>query len=210
MYCPECGVEYRPGFSKCSDCLVSLVDKRPLRTHEWSTVLETSNSLLLESAAGLLEEAGIRFSLWWENGLDGDNHGEAGIARSCRLEVRPDREVEARTLIENLGDDAIAATSEATPPTSPDPELELVVVSEGDDPLLLASAKSALNSAEIPFSVEGEELGPRMLPTTPILHPPYRIRVGADRFEEAQDILNQLESALTGGASFVEDQESPS
>jgi hypothetical protein len=166
--------------------------------------------LLLESASGLLDEAGIRFSLWWVNGLDGDNRGEVGTARSCRLEVRPDREVEARTLIENLGDNALAADSEDTPPPSPNPELELVVVSEGDDPLLLAAAKSALKGAGIPFAIEGEAFHPRMLPTTPFLHPPYRIRVGADRLEEARDLLKQLESDLAGGPDIAEDQEPPS
>jgi len=29
MFCPHCRVEYRPGFSRCSDCEAELVDKLP-------------------------------------------------------------------------------------------------------------------------------------------------------------------------------------
>ena len=28
-YCPNCGAEYRPGFTRCADCDVELVDERP-------------------------------------------------------------------------------------------------------------------------------------------------------------------------------------
>lgn len=30
MFCPQCGVEYRPGFTRCSDCDVDLVHELPL------------------------------------------------------------------------------------------------------------------------------------------------------------------------------------
>jgi hypothetical protein len=29
VFCPECGAEYRPGFARCSDCLVPLIDRLP-------------------------------------------------------------------------------------------------------------------------------------------------------------------------------------
>ena len=29
MFCPKCGVEYRAGFKRCSDCNVDLVETRP-------------------------------------------------------------------------------------------------------------------------------------------------------------------------------------
>ena len=27
MICPQCGAEYRPGFTQCSDCLIDLVEQ---------------------------------------------------------------------------------------------------------------------------------------------------------------------------------------
>jgi hypothetical protein len=30
MYCPNCRTEYRPGFTRCSDCLVNLVHELPV------------------------------------------------------------------------------------------------------------------------------------------------------------------------------------
>lgn len=32
MFCPQCRVEYRAGFTRCTDCGVALVDELPLRT----------------------------------------------------------------------------------------------------------------------------------------------------------------------------------
>ena len=29
MYCPQCGAEYRPGFTRCADCEVPLVAAKP-------------------------------------------------------------------------------------------------------------------------------------------------------------------------------------
>ncbi len=30
MYCPSCGAEYRPGFTRCSDCGIDLVNELPV------------------------------------------------------------------------------------------------------------------------------------------------------------------------------------
>lgn len=72
------------------------------------------------------------------------------------------------------------------------PDLELVTVLEGSDPLVIASAKSLLEEAAIPFHVLGEELAQRLGPVGPFLHPWCRIQVAADREGEARTILQQI------------------
>jgi hypothetical protein len=46
MFCPECRAEYRPGFTRCSDCDVGLVHERPQRPaptqkRDWMSTLPT-------------------------------------------------------------------------------------------------------------------------------------------------------------------------
>jgi len=49
MFCPNCRVEYRPGFAQCSDCGVDLVDNLPppnpkdpeLNENEWPDLAST-------------------------------------------------------------------------------------------------------------------------------------------------------------------------
>src|SRR5207249_5986234 len=67
MYCPQCGVEYRDGFTECSDCRVPLLTgTRPPGPQdpfdpalELVVVLDTTDRIQLAMAKGLLEDAGI-------------------------------------------------------------------------------------------------------------------------------------------------------
>ena len=67
MFCPECGGEYREGFTHCADCDVDLVadpppaDTAPLPEGELVTVLETGDPSELLFAESVLREAGIPF-----------------------------------------------------------------------------------------------------------------------------------------------------
>jgi hypothetical protein len=66
MYCPECGGEYREGFTHCADCDVDLVEALPVSPEEdpdteLVTVLETGDPAELALAESLLREAGIPF-----------------------------------------------------------------------------------------------------------------------------------------------------
>ena len=65
MFCPECGGEYREGFTHCADCDVDLVESLPtleeMPDTGLVTVLETDDPAELALAESLLQEAGIPF-----------------------------------------------------------------------------------------------------------------------------------------------------
>jgi hypothetical protein len=71
MFCPNCGVEYRPGFTHCNDCDVDLVDELPAHDEPGEVeAVDDSVELLWRGTQGgvfneismALEEAGIRFN----------------------------------------------------------------------------------------------------------------------------------------------------
>ncbi len=108
MYCPQCQVEYRDGFTECSDCRVPLLpgtatlDPDPFDPAlELVVVLETNDPVQLSMAQGLLEDAGIPFFVLGQvatlvQGVDGFLH------KWERVQVPRDREAEARELLEEL------------------------------------------------------------------------------------------------------------
>ncbi len=68
MFCPKCGVEYRPGFKVCSDCGVDLVltlsakDKAPGRSENHEppvAVWRGDDPVAFSAALAAVEEAGI-------------------------------------------------------------------------------------------------------------------------------------------------------
>jgi hypothetical protein len=67
-WCPQCGVEYRDGFSACSECRVSLVAELPRETaapeatgstQEWVVVAVYSAAEDADLALGFLRSEGI-------------------------------------------------------------------------------------------------------------------------------------------------------
>ncbi len=121
MYCPQCGVEYREGFTKCSDCHVFLAPGVPPEAPDhgaapeapgyWVApqtpdpqldpvaVFESNDRFAIALAKGSLEDAGIPF---WMQG-DYIAKGLSPVsAPSCRFFVPKDREAEARELLEPL------------------------------------------------------------------------------------------------------------
>jgi len=126
---------------------------------------------LIALAAELLKEAGVPFSM-----IQGECRGEGGadkreIAQPCRLEVLPELEVQARAVLQSMETTELHDEDAGETAAVPEPDLELVVVFEGDDRLVLSSARQELERAGIPFYVEGEELGARLLPYMPYLNP---------------------------------------
>ena len=65
MFCPECGAEYRGGFTVCADCDRRLVEQLPLASApvsgELATVLEAYDQSLIMLAKGLLDSVGIPY-----------------------------------------------------------------------------------------------------------------------------------------------------
>lgn len=109
MYCPQCGVEYRDGFTECSDCHVALVAGTPPPEPASQfdpaiglvVVLETNDGIHLAMAKGLLEDAGIPFfALGQITTLVTDVDGF--LRKWVRVQVPRDREAEARELLEEL------------------------------------------------------------------------------------------------------------
>ncbi len=109
MYCPQCYVEYREGFTECSDCHVPLLAGAPPEepadpfdpTLDLVVVLETNDGIQLALAKGLLEDAGIPFFVLGQiatlvQDVDGFLH------KWVRVQVPRDREAEARELVEEL------------------------------------------------------------------------------------------------------------
>ncbi len=65
MFCPNCGAEYREGFSMCSECNVPLVDKLPADVEpefiKFVTVYETGDPAFIAFAKSILQSEGIRY-----------------------------------------------------------------------------------------------------------------------------------------------------
>jgi hypothetical protein len=69
-WCPDCGVEYREGFTRCSECGVPLVDAPPETAQPpvdpgpaWVEVASYTTAEEARLAQGLLEERGIAVEL---------------------------------------------------------------------------------------------------------------------------------------------------
>jgi hypothetical protein len=62
MICPECGAEYREGFTHCNDCDVDLVEPLPGEPElELVRVYSGSNPALVPFVESLLADSGIEF-----------------------------------------------------------------------------------------------------------------------------------------------------
>jgi putative signal transducing protein len=75
--------------------------------------------------------------------------------------------------------------------SSPDPNVELVVVLESSNRIELSIAESVLEDAGIPFFVLGQ-IATLMQDVDPFLHKRFRLQVPADREAEARELLEHL------------------
>ena len=110
MYCPECGVEYREGFTECSDCRVPLVAGKPPDPNarfdpslDPVVVLETGDPVQAAMAKGLLEDSGIPFYVLGQI-TTLVNDVDPMLRKWVRIQVPRDRETEARDLLEPVSE----------------------------------------------------------------------------------------------------------
>jgi hypothetical protein len=107
MYCPECRVEYREGFTECADCHVALLPgSAPAEAPdpfdpslELVVALESNNPVQLAMATGLLEEAEIPFFVLGQI-TKLVNDVNPFLNKWVKVQVPKDREAEALELLE--------------------------------------------------------------------------------------------------------------
>jgi hypothetical protein len=109
MYCPQCRVEYREGFTECSDCHMALLAGAPPAeapdpfdpSLELVVVLESNDPMQLAMATGLLEEAEIPFFVLGQI-TKLVNDVNPFLNKWVKLQVPVDREAEAKELLESV------------------------------------------------------------------------------------------------------------
>jgi len=123
MFCPKCGGEFRPGFVRCADCDVPLVEVKPstppAEDHDVDlvTVLSTSDAALIAVAKSLLDSAEIEYMTVGEGIQDIIGLGRISYDMNVAIgpvEIRVDArdEEEATALLSDLLDGAIEPPAE--------------------------------------------------------------------------------------------------
>jgi hypothetical protein len=114
MFCPQCRVEYRPGFTQCSDCDLDLVDalpQEPERTGEANRIIWLGDSQ--ETCVALclrLKDAGIRYQV--TEGMKSRN-ARMTVTWKYELQVPVEDEKRAKELLE-LSETVVEESSELT------------------------------------------------------------------------------------------------
>ena len=122
MICPSCGSEYRPEFTRCSDCDVDLIEppppEEPPRQIDLVKIFETGNPALIPLVESVLADAGIEFMTKFENvqhlfgwGTFGSNLNY--VVGPVYFLVRGEDVEEARTLVAHLADEVPPLETEA-------------------------------------------------------------------------------------------------
>jgi len=114
-WCPECRVEYRDGFGRCSECQVDLIATLPEDGdgdgQEWVEVGVFPTPVAAELAQGYLQGAGVEAEL---RDPDPGHHEVLPVGVWVALAVAPDSVAVARQLLEEA-DKGQAAVCEGEP-----------------------------------------------------------------------------------------------
>ena len=132
MYCPQCGGEYRDGFTQCVDCEVALVATPPAveEAHPEPdvglvAVLETGDPAEMAFAESLLLEAGIDYT------KQGDRVQDLfGIGRLGGFNVLTGP---AKLLVYEADAEAAAELLRERPPVDPPPDDDLDLEAEATE-----------------------------------------------------------------------------
>jgi hypothetical protein len=118
LFCPQCGAEYRPGFTACADCEVPLTPAapdEPLHPEPRLEVLtEIVEPALLPVIVSLLQSAGIQPVVngeeimgLWPLGQAGSGWTGWGRGLSVVVQVNADRAEEAKALLAAAQEDGL-------------------------------------------------------------------------------------------------------
>jgi hypothetical protein len=113
MICPQCGAEYRDGFTDCADCHIPLITgtakdwEREDELIQLVPVYATGNVALVSVIKSLLEGAGIVYNIRNEQiqnlwGLGSMGTGFNPITGPMIIEVEKERAEEAKILLKEL------------------------------------------------------------------------------------------------------------
>lgn len=102
MFCPECGYEYRDGFTVCPDCDVALSNEPPVSDDgpvyaEYVEVLDTFNPFDIAIIKSMLDAEGIEYYFIGEN-----FGGIYPMATAPRLMVIKDKAQDASEFLKDL------------------------------------------------------------------------------------------------------------
>ena len=101
MFCPQCRVEYRAGFTECNDCQVALIDTLPpepkLEYRDFVEIMTVFSEVHIAFIKAAFDEAGLDYYFHGEF-----SHHLVPLPFSTRLMVSADHEREAARILNDL------------------------------------------------------------------------------------------------------------
>ncbi len=138
MFCPNCGAEYREGFTSCSACEVPLVSEPPDRKEpvfkNLVTVYEAGNLAILSFAKSILESGGIDYYCKGEGIQDLFGAGRLGtgynpVLGPVQIQVAEEDAEKAKEILDQI-EESQPVNSEAEDDSDEDEESEKPIVPE--------------------------------------------------------------------------------